>query len=156
MCRYKSYCSVGAASKKKEGRANTSAGQCKRHQGKLINFSNSYCSISVNIVHSILALKSTLYRQFRAVAAKVTLRSLAHHCSCTNEGCCFVKQAVLEQRPGAFSRQQKMCNTINDSNLRGVFSQNGDVWKRHRRLTSPAFRCACVHRAALCVCSCKK
>ena len=56
----------------------------------------------------------------------------------------FFVKAVLEQRPGAFSRQQKMCNTLNDSNLRGVFSQNGEVWKRHRRLVSPALRSVCL------------
>jgi cytochrome P450 len=48
-------------------------------------------------------------------------------------------QTALDLRPGTFSRRKAVCETINASNITGVFTQNGETWKRHRRLTSPAF-----------------
>eukprot|EP00953_Heterococcus_sp_UTEX-ZZ885_P014900 8405-Heterococcus_DN1.PRE.1 len=48
-------------------------------------------------------------------------------------------KAVLDMRPGTFERAMQICEPVIKSGFNGVFSMNGDTWKRHRRLTSSAF-----------------
>jgi hypothetical protein len=49
-------------------------------------------------------------------------------------------QAVLDMRPGTFDRPKQLCDPIIQSGFDGVLVQNGETWKRHRRMTSSAFR----------------
>jgi hypothetical protein len=52
--------------------------------------------------------------------------------------CCV--QAVLDARPGTFDREKQLCDPFIQSGFDGVVAQNGETWKRHRRITSSAFR----------------
>ena len=47
-------------------------------------------------------------------------------------------KSALEQRPEGFQRSVRLTSIINEAGFRGVFTAEGDVWKRFRRLTSPA------------------
>jgi cytochrome P450 len=49
-------------------------------------------------------------------------------------------QAVLDTRPGTFDRPKQLCDPIIHSGFGGVVAQHGEAWKRHRRVTSSAFR----------------
>jgi cytochrome P450 len=51
--------------------------------------------------------------------------------------CCV--QAVLDARPGTFDREKQLCDPFIQSGFDGVVAQNGETWKRHRRITSSAF-----------------
>eukprot|EP00611_Tribonema_gayanum_P002876 TRINITY_DN121_c2_g1_i3.p1 TRINITY_DN121_c2_g1~~TRINITY_DN121_c2_g1_i3.p1 ORF type:complete len:493 (+),score=211.18 TRINITY_DN121_c2_g1_i3:317-1795(+) len=47
--------------------------------------------------------------------------------------------AVLQQRPGTFSREAGLCEMVINFGFRGVFTARGEEWKRYRRLTAPHF-----------------
>ena len=49
-------------------------------------------------------------------------------------------KSTLEQRPGSLSRSARVNGIVNESGFRGLFSAEGEVWKRFRRLTSPVLR----------------
>eukprot|EP00953_Heterococcus_sp_UTEX-ZZ885_P002309 1765-Heterococcus_DN1.PRE.3 len=51
-----------------------------------------------------------------------------------------VLQAVLDMRPGTFDRAKPLCRLFIQGGFGGVVAQNGETWKRHRRITSSAFR----------------
>jgi hypothetical protein len=92
-------------------------------------------------------------RPFYRVIHKCCVCITRHFCSSmhrsahTAAACCTTAdllvlplQAVLDMRPGSFSRAKRVCDPVNRSGFRGVFTENGEEWKRHRRLTSSAFR----------------
>eukprot|EP00953_Heterococcus_sp_UTEX-ZZ885_P020273 11348-Heterococcus_DN1.PRE.3 len=51
----------------------------------------------------------------------------------------FCQSAVLDARPGTFDREKQLCDPFIQSGFDGVVAQNGETWKRHRRITSSAF-----------------
>eukprot|EP00953_Heterococcus_sp_UTEX-ZZ885_P002315 1766-Heterococcus_DN1.PRE.5 len=48
--------------------------------------------------------------------------------------------AVLDMRPGTFDRAKPLCRLFIQCGFGGVVAQNGETWKRYRRITSSAFR----------------
>jgi cytochrome P450 len=50
-----------------------------------------------------------------------------------------VAKKVLWARPNGFARSKSVTAAFQKYGVLGVFSFEGEVWKRHRRLISPAF-----------------
>ncbi len=49
-----------------------------------------------------------------------------------------MNKSILKNRPEAFRRFTKIDEVISEIGIKGVFNAEGDVWKRHRKLTSEA------------------
>lgn len=48
--------------------------------------------------------------------------------------------AILKQRPEVFARPARIRDVINEINGVGLFSAEGETWRRHRKITAPAFQ----------------
>lgn len=55
------------------------------------------------------------------------------------------------ERPDSFLRPDLIHDAFNEMEADGLFSMEGDVWKRHRRLTAPAFAKAAVNKMHHCI-----
>jgi len=45
---------------------------------------------------------------------------------------------ILKSRPGKFRRFSKISEVMEEMGITGVFNAEGDVWKKHRKITSEA------------------
>ena len=62
-----------------------------------------------------------------------------------------IGKQLLWARPDAFTRPPHLRNQIRALGADGLFSAEGDFWKRHRKLLSPAFSKAAAARMSHCV-----
>lgn len=57
-----------------------------------------------------------------------------------------INHEILKQRPETFRRYANIANVMDEMGISGVFSAEGETWKKHRKLTSEALNVRNVQR----------
>jgi cytochrome P450 len=67
-------------------------------------------------------------------------RTLSHYSCAALPSLLLLMQAALQQRPGTFSRPSELLQDIVKMGVDGLFTAEGERWKKYRRVTAPHFR----------------